>query len=97
MSRLLQRILRASLPLAIAACSLPSARQDIAEKPDLRLGDEWGFHVTGGARGNPVDRRWRRRIVESLPGEKFAFNRSMRASMYSTHHGIPDTRNAPLS
>jgi hypothetical protein len=43
----------------------------VAQKPDLRVGDEWIFHEVGTVDSQPIDRRWLRRIVESLPDDKF--------------------------
>ncbi len=41
--------------------------EDVANKPDLQVGDVWFFHATGEDDGNKVDRRWRRRIEEIMP------------------------------
>jgi hypothetical protein len=55
-----------------AALGVTSARaQEVADAPELHVGDEWIFHVTGTEDGNPVDRKSRRKIVESLPDGRF--------------------------
>src|SRR5437867_12318543 len=56
--------------LLSASWPLSALGQDVADKPDLRLGDEWVFVQTGNEDGKPVDRRWQRRIVELLPDDK---------------------------
>src|SRR6185369_8426105 len=50
---------------------LSAPGQDVAGKPDLRLGDEWVFEYKGNVSGTPFERTWRRRIVEILPDDKF--------------------------
>jgi hypothetical protein len=41
--------------------------EDIATKPELRVGDTWFFQATGEDENGKVDRYWRRRIEEILP------------------------------
>lgn len=57
--------------LLTAVWSLSTHGQDVADKPDLQLGDEWVFVQTGEENGKPVNRQWRRKIVEMLPDETF--------------------------
>ena len=46
--------------------SAPCFAEIIADRPGLRPGDQWVFHETGTDAGVSVDRRWSRRVVESL-------------------------------
>ena len=50
---------------------LPTHAQDVTNAPELHVGDEWVFHQTGTANGDPVDLTWRRKLAESLPDGKF--------------------------
>ena len=61
---------RIACQLLIALWSLSALGQDVADKPDLRLWDEWIFVETGSDEGKPVNRRWRRQIVEILGDDK---------------------------
>lgn len=63
--------IRFGCSLLTAMWSLSALAQEVADKPDLRLGDEWVFREKGVEDGKPVDRTWRRRIVEILPDDKF--------------------------
>ena len=56
--------------LACGACVSSALAQEVAERPDLHVGDTWVFHVTGVDDGKPVDSAWRRRINEILPDGK---------------------------
>jgi len=53
-----------------ASWTMSALAQDVADKPDLRVGDEWVFVQTGTEDGKPVNRRWQRRIVEMLPDDR---------------------------
>jgi hypothetical protein len=44
--------------------------QDVADKPDLQLWDEWIFAQTGSDEGKAANRRWWRQIVEILADDK---------------------------
>jgi hypothetical protein len=65
------RLMRFVSYLLVTSWSLPVFGQDVADKPDLRLGDEWVFLETGNEGGKPVNRKWRRKIVEMLPDDTF--------------------------
>jgi hypothetical protein len=46
--------------------SLSTLGQDVADKPDLQLGDKWTFVYWGRAEGKTFSQPWRRQIVEIL-------------------------------
>ena len=58
------------VPLIAVAWMRPAFAQEIANKPELRIGDTWMFHMTGNDDGKTVESAWRRVIVEKLPGDK---------------------------
>jgi len=59
-----------SVLLIGAAWVRPLLAQDVANKPELRVGDTWTFHMTGEDDGKTIDSAWRRVIVETLPGDR---------------------------
>jgi hypothetical protein len=69
--------------------------QPVAEKPDLKVGDQWIFHETGIDGGKAVDRRWMRRITELLPDENMRVERYAGSDTYDmswnpTHPDRPE-------
>lgn len=59
------------VPVIAGLWARPALAQDVANKPELRVGDAWVFRMTGEDDGKAIDTQWRRRIIELLPGDKF--------------------------
>jgi hypothetical protein len=47
---------RGSVALTVPALALSAFGQSVAQKPDLRVGDEWIFHEVGTVDSQPIDR-----------------------------------------
>lgn len=58
---------RAWSSIAIAAWALVAAAAPVAERPELRVGDEWRYGGTGDDDGKPFEGGWRQRVEEILP------------------------------
>lgn len=56
-----------ALSIATATLAPSAAAEPMAERPELRVGDEWRYHGTGDDDGKPFAGGWRRRIEEILP------------------------------
>lgn len=67
MNRFDRTVLCAILPAAGFLGTTTAGGQPVAEKPDLKVGDQWVFNASGTAWGASGERRWSRRIAEMLP------------------------------
>lgn len=61
-----------------------SVAQDVASKPELRVGDTWMFHTTGTNDGKAVDYGWRRRIDEISPDGKIHVTRRYNVDLFDS-------------
>ncbi len=69
---------------ALCAAAAPSLAQPVADKPDLKVGDQWFFRETVIEGGKEVNRPWMRRIEEFLPDEKMRVRRLAGIDTYDT-------------
>jgi len=65
-------------PFAIALACTSAIAEEVADKPELRVGDQILYQQSGSDNGRSVERRWRRRIVERLPDGMFRVEPRMR-------------------
>lgn len=70
--------------VVVGACAVSTFAQDVADKPDLRVGDTWIFHATGENDGKPVDYMWQRRIDAMLPGDRIRVSPRYSTDEYDT-------------
>lgn len=63
-------VVRIACVLPTVIWSLSTLGQDVADKPDLQLGDKWIFVQTGSENGKPISRLARRQVVEMLADDK---------------------------
>jgi hypothetical protein len=75
----------------IGAWISTSHAEDVANKPELRVGDTWVFQMTGEDENGKVNRYWRRRVEEILPDGKIHMSSPLGMYLYDSSLNPIDT------